>query len=133
MGSDDFLRIGDAARLLAFHLGQRFQSNGIAHLETARNKVLDRAKAGDFPIVAGTKSWSGDAAFTLPAECVHGLSIANIDWDESVFDASADAPVEATASVQLLHNGPATLWAPTGDFTAAFGIDAPTIGRWNRR
>jgi hypothetical protein len=131
--SDEFIRIGDAARLLAFHLGQRFQSNGHAHLETARRKLLDGAKNGSFPIVAGTKIWSGNASFSLPAECVHGLSTDNIDWDDSIFDASADAPVEATAVVQQLHSGPATLWVPAPEFTKTFGIDGQTVGRWNRR
>src|SRR5271170_4111274 len=102
LSTDEFIRIGDAARLLAFHLGQRFASNGHAHLGTARDRLLDAAKSGAFPIVAGTESWSVTASFPLPAECVHGLSVDNIDWDESIFDASADAPVEATAAIQQL-------------------------------
>jgi hypothetical protein len=133
MGTDEFMRIGDAARLLAFSLGQRFASNGHAHLATARDKLLDAAKSGAFAILAGTESWSGAASFSLPAECVEGLSAVNIDWDDSVFDASSDAPVAATAAIQQLHSGPATLWVPTGDFASNFGIDGQTIGRWNRR
>ena len=106
MSTDEFIRIGDAARLLAFHLGQRFASNGHAHLGTARDKVLNAAKEGDFPIVAGTESWSVAASFALPAECVHGLTADNINWDDSIFDASSDAPVAATAAIQQLHSGP---------------------------
>jgi len=67
LSTDEFIRIGDAARLLAFHLGQRFASNGHAHLGTARDKLLNAAKEGDFPIVAGTESWSVAASFALPA------------------------------------------------------------------
>ena len=74
LSTDEFIRIGDAARLLAFHLGQRFASNGHAHLGTARDKLLNAAKDGEFPIVAGTESWSVAASFPLPAECVHGLT-----------------------------------------------------------
>ena len=133
MSTDEFLRIGDAARLLAFHLGQRFGSNGHAHLDTARDRLLEAAKTGEFPIVAGTESWSVAASFSLPMECVHGLHAGNIDWDDSVFDASSDIPVEATAAVQQLHTGPAVLWVPLADVGATFGIDADTIGRWNRR
>ena len=47
LSTDEFIRIGDAARLLAFHLGQRFASNGHAHLGTARDKLLNAAKARD--------------------------------------------------------------------------------------
>jgi hypothetical protein len=133
MSTDEFLRIGDAARLLAFHLGQRFASTGHAHLGTARDRLLDAARSGAFSIVAGTESWSTGASFPLPAECVEGLTVDNIDWDESIFDASSDMPVAATAAVQQLHAGPATLWVPTGGFTGKFGIDGQTIGRWNRR
>jgi len=133
MSTDEFLRIGDAARLLAFHLGQRFGSNGHAHIATAQDKLLDAAKTGEFPIVAGTESWSVSASFSLPMECVHGLHSGNIDWDASVFDASADVPVEATAAIQQLHSGPATLWVPMKDFTGTFGIRGDTVGRWNKR
>jgi hypothetical protein len=130
---DEFLRIGAAARLLAFHLGQRFTSNGHAHLETARARLLDAARLGIFPIIAGTESWSIAASFALPAECVHGLGTANIDWDESVFDASSDAPVEATAAIQQLHSRPATLWVPTAAFMKNFGIGDDIVTRWNSR
>ncbi len=133
MGSDDFIRIGDAARLLAFHFGQRFQLNGHAHIATARDRLLDGARTGKFPIVAGTKTWSVAASFSLPPECVHGLTAGNIDWDASIFDASSDVPVEATAVVQQLHAIPATLWVPLAEFAGALGIDPATIGRWNRR
>lgn len=133
MSTDEFLRIGDAARLLAFYLGQRFGSNGHAHLGTAQGKLLDAAKTGDVPIVAGTESWSVAASFSLPMECVHGLHSGNIDWDNSVFDASSDVPVEATAAIQQLHNGPSVLWVPMADFTALFGIPSDIVGRWNRR
>ena len=133
MGKDEFIRIGDAARLLAFHLGQRFASNSHAHLGTARDKLLDAAKGGALPIIAGTESWSVAASFPLPSECVYGLNRDNIDWDDSVFDASSDTPVEATAAVQQLHSGPATLWVPMADFTGSFGIDRDTVGRWSRR
>ncbi len=133
MSPDEFIRIGDAARLLAFSFGQRFASNGHAHLATARDRLLDAAKSGAFAIVAGAEFWSGAASFSLPAECVDGLSAANIDWDDSVFDATSDAPVAATAAIQQLHSGPATLWVPIAGFAANFRIDAPTIGRWNRR
>ena len=54
----------DAARLLAFHLGQRFGSNGHAHLATAQGRLLEAARTGEFPIVAGTESWSVAASFT---------------------------------------------------------------------
>ncbi|MDB5392915.1 MAG: hypothetical protein JWM91_421 [Rhodospirillales bacterium] len=133
MSTDEFIRIGDAARLLAFHLGQRFASNGHAHLGTARDKLLTAAQNGEFPIVAGTESWSVAASFPLPAECVHGLKADNIDWDESVFDASSDAPVAATAAIQQLHSGPAVLWVPTAGVTGSFKIDSQTVGKWNRR
>jgi hypothetical protein len=133
LSSEEFLRIGDAARLLAFHLGQRFGSNGHAHLETARDKVLSAARDGDFPIVAGTESWSMAASFPLPSECVGGLASNNIDWNESVFDASSDIPVEATGAIQQLHSSPAVLWVPMKGFSETFGIDAATAGRWNRR
>ena len=133
MSTEEFLRIGDAARLLAFHLGQRFGSNGHAHLATAQGRVLEAARTGEFPIVAGTESWSVAASFPLPMECVHGLHPGNIDWDDSVFDASAEVPVEATAAVQQLHSGPAVLWVPFADFGKTFGIDADTLGRWKRR
>mgnify|MGYP001554877482 FL=1 len=133
MSTDEFIRIGDAARLLAFHLGQRFGSTGQPHLGTARDKLLEAARTGEFPIVAGTASWSTAASFPLPMECVNGLHAGDIHWDESVFDASSDVPVEATAAVQQLHAGPAVLWVPLSGFSAAFGIDADTIGRWNRR
>lgn len=133
VSTDEFIRIGDAARLLAFHLGQRFASNGHAHLGTARDKLLNAAREGDFPIVAGTESWSVAASFPLPAECVHGLTADNINWDDSIFDASSDAPVAATAAIQQLHSGPAVLWVPMAPFTGGFGIGADTIGRWNRR
>ena len=69
----------------------------------------------------------------LPAECVEGLNIDNIDWDDSIFDASTAMPVAATATVQQLHAGPATLWVPKGSFARHFGIDDATFGRWNRR
>jgi len=133
MSSDEFIRIGDAVRLLAFHLGQRFASTGHAHLGTAREKLLDAAKTGAFPIVAGTESWSVAASFPLPAECVEGLDTDNIDWDDSIFDASTAMPMAATATVQQLHSGPATLWVPKVAFTKRFGIDDATVGRWNRR
>ena len=133
MGTDEFIRIGDAARLLAFHLGQRFASNGHAHLGTAREKILAAALNGEFPIVAGTESWSVAASFPLPAECVHGLHTDNIDWDDSVFDASSDAPMAATAAIQQLHSGPAVLWVPMTGVTGSFKIDAQTVGKWNRR
>lgn len=133
MSTDEFLRIGSAARLLAFHLGQRFGSTGLPHVETARDKLLGAAKSGDVSIVAGPKSWSGAASFPLPAECAQGLTAANIDWDNSVFDASADVPFEATAAVQQLHSGPSTLWVPMGDFTRVFAIDAETVKRWDKR
>jgi hypothetical protein len=133
LSTDEFIRIGDAARLLAFHLGQRFASNGHAHLGTARDKLLNAAKDGEFPIVAGTESWSVAASFPLPAECVHGLTADNIDWDDSIFDASSDAPVAATAAIQQLHSGPAVLWVPMAGVTGGFGIDPDTVGRWNRR
>jgi len=133
MSSDEFIRIGDAVRLLAFHLGQRFASNGHAHLGTARDKLLDAAKGGAFAIVAGTESWSVAASFPLPAECVEGLNIDNIDWDDSIFDASTAMPYAATATVQQLHSGPATLWVPKAQFMKNFGIDDATFGRWNRR
>jgi hypothetical protein len=133
LSTDEFIRIGDAARLLAFHLGQRFGSNGHAHLGTAREKLLNAAKEGEFPIIAGTESWSVTASFPLPAECVHGLHTGNIDWDDSIFDASSDTPVAATAAIQQLHSGPAVLWVPFAGVTVSFGIDAQTVGRWNRR
>ncbi len=133
LSSEEFLRIGDAARLLAFHLGQRFGSNGHAHLETARDKVLGAARNGDFPIVAGTESWSMAASFPLPSECVDGLASNNIDWNDSIFDASSDIPVEATGAIQQLHSSPAVLWVPMESFSETFGIDAATAGRWNRR
>jgi hypothetical protein len=133
LSTDEFIRIGDAARLLAFHLGQRFASNGHAHLGTARDKVLTAAQNGEFPIVAGTESWSMAASFPLPAECVHGLNTDNIDWDDSVFDASSDAPVAATAAIQQLHSGPAVLWVPMAGITSSFKIDGQTVGKWNRR
>jgi len=133
MSTEEFLRIGDAARLLAYHLGQRFGSNGHAHLATAQARLLEAAQTGEFPIVAGTESWSVAASFALPMECVHGLHPGNIDWDESVFDASSEVPVEATAAVQQLHAGPAVLWVPFADFGRTFGIDADTLGRWKRR
>jgi hypothetical protein len=133
LSTDDFIRIGDAARLLAFHLGQRFASNGHAHLGTARDKILDAARSGAFPIVAGTESWSVAASFPLPSECVNGLSADNIDWDDSVFDGTFAMPVAATASVQQLHAGPAVLWVPMAGLSDSFKIDAATIGRWNRR
>lgn len=133
MGSDEFIRVGDAARLLAFHYGQRFGSNGHAHLDTAREKLLAAAQDGGVPIFAGTQSWSTAASFPLPSECVLGLDAGNIDWDESVFDASADVPVVATASIQHLHSAPAVLWVPVGAFTASFGIDQDTVGRWHKR
>jgi hypothetical protein len=133
LGIDEFIRIGDAARLLAFHLGQRFASNGHAHLGTARERLLIAAQNGEFPIVAGTESWSVAASFALPAECVHGLNTDNIDWDESIFDASSDMPVAATAAVQQLHSGPAVLWVPVAGITRTFKIDGSTVGKWNRR
>jgi hypothetical protein len=133
MISDQFMRIGDAARLLAFHFGQRFASDGHVHLASARDRLLDAARDGAFPIVAGSHSWSVAASFPLPAECVSGLSAANIDWDGSVFDASADAPMAATAIVRRLHSAPATLWVPLDGFTGSFGIDQDTVMRWNRR
>ena len=133
MSMDEFLRVGEAVRMLAFHLGQRFGSNGHAHLNTAQDRLLEAAKAGTVSIVAGPKSWSGSGAFPLPAECVHGLTTSNVDWDNSLFDATADAPVEATASIQQLHSGPSTLWVPLSEFAGAFGIDNDTVGRWNRR
>lgn len=133
MSTDEFIRIGDAARLLAFHLGQRFASNGHAHLGTARGKILTAAQDGRFPIVAGTESWSVTASFPLPSECVNGLNPDNIDWDDSIFDASSDMPVAATAAVQQLHSGPAVLWVPMAGLTESFGIDSQTVGKWNRR
>jgi hypothetical protein len=133
MGTDEFIRVGDAARLLAFFFGQRFASTGRAHLATARDRLLDAAKAGEFPIVAGPQVWPGAGSFPLPSECVSGLTVDNIDWDESVFDASADVPMEATASIQQLHAAPAILWVPMEGFAGSFGIDEGTVGRWNRR
>ena len=133
MSTDEFIRIGDAARLLAFHLGQRFASNGHAHLGTARGKILDAARAGEFPIVAGTESWSVSASFPLPSECVYGLDSDNIDWDESIFDGTFSIPVAATAAVQQLHSGPAVLWVPMSGLSDSFKIDSATVGRWNRR
>jgi hypothetical protein len=133
LGTDEFIRIGDAARLLAFHLGQRFGSNGHAHLATARDKLMEAAQNGEFPIVAGTESWSVAASFHLPAECVHGLNSGNIDWDDSIFDASSDAPMAATAAIQQLHSGPAVLWVPMSGLADSFKIDSETVGKWNRR
>jgi hypothetical protein len=133
LSTDEFIRIGDAARLLAFHLGQRFASNGHAHLGTAREKILDAARSGEFPIVAGTESWSIAASFPLPSECVNGLSTDNIDWDDSVFDGTFAMPVAATAAVQQLHVGPAVLWVPMAALSGSFKIDDATVGRWNRR
>ena len=133
MSTEEFIRIGEAARLLAFHLGQRFASDGKAHLDTARDKLLTAAKDGELPIVAGTESWSVAASFALPAECVHGLHAGNIDWNESVFDASSDTPVAATAAIQQLHSGPAVLWVPMADMASCFSIDSATVGRWARR
>jgi hypothetical protein len=133
MSTDEFMRIGDAARLLAFSYGQRFASNGHAHLATARDRLLDAARTGDFPIVAGTQSWSVSASFPLPSECVLGLTPENIDWDESIFDASADVPMAATASIQQLHSAPSILWVPTAAVMASFGIDDAMVRRWNTR
>ncbi len=133
MRGDEFLRIGDAARLLAFHLGQRFASGARPHLATARARLLDAARTGHMPIVAGTDTWSVAASFALPTECVHGLAVENIDWDESIFDASSDAPMAATAAIQQLHAAPSTLWVPLTGFMENFGIDQDTVGRWNRR
>jgi hypothetical protein len=133
MSKDEFFRIGDAARLLAYQLGQRLGSDGHAHLATARDRLLEAAQTGEFPIVAGTDTWSGAASFPLPMECVHGLHAGNIDWDNSIFDASSDVPVEATAAVQHLHSGPATLWVPMEAFAATFGIQSETVGQFNRR
>ena len=134
MKRDEFIRMGEAARLLAFHLGQRFGSTGLAHLETARGKLLDAAREGSLAIVAGPESWAdGAASFKLPMECVHGLHTGNIDWDESVFDASSDVPVEATAAIQQLHSGPSTLWVPLSDLSASFQIGRETISRFAQR
>jgi hypothetical protein len=139
LGSDEFIRIGDAARLLAFHLGQRFRSDGHAHLATARDRLLQRARAGALPVVAGTPgiagtdAWPGAAAWPLPPECVQGLTPSSIDWDASLFDASAGMPVQATPVVRQLHAGPATLWVPLPELAESFGIDAATIERWHRR
>jgi hypothetical protein len=131
--TEEFIRIGEAARLLAFHLGQRFESGAEPHLGTARGKLLDAAKTGKFSIVAGPKAWSGAAAFPLPMECALGLDSDHIDWDASIFDASADIPIEATAAIQHIHSGPSTLWVPLRLLTETFGIDDQTVGRWNRR
>jgi hypothetical protein len=133
MGTGEFMQIGDAARLLAFHLGERFASAAQTHMGTARDRLLDAAKGGRFPIVAGTGSWSVAASYSLPGECVQGLEVENIDWENSVFDASADVPMEATAAIQHLHSSPAVLWVPVEEFAGSFGIQPETIGRWNRR
>jgi hypothetical protein len=133
LSTDEFIRIGDAARLLAFHLGQRFASNGHAHLATARDKILDAARLGEFPIVAGTESWSVAASFPLPSECVNGLNADNIDWNDSIFDGTFNIPFAATASIQQLHSGPAVLWVPMAGLSGSFKIDSETVGRWNRR
>ncbi len=131
--TEDFLRVGDAARLIAFHLGQRFASGADPHLSTARQKLLDAAKEGKFSIIAGAKTWSGTASFSLPMECALGLDSEHIDWDSSTFDASADVPIAATASIQQLHSGPSTLWVPLDRLADAFSIDRETVGRWYRR
>jgi len=117
------MRIGDAAQLLAHHLAQRLLTSRGAHLAVARDRLMDAAKTGMFPIVAGTQTWSVSASFPLPAECVLGLNAGNIDWDAGIFDAPANTPLAATRAVQQLHAAPAILWVPKALFMESFGID----------
>jgi hypothetical protein len=122
------MRIGDAARLLADHLAHRLSTNHDAHLAVARERLMDAAKTGMFPIVAGTQIWSVASSFPLPAECVFGLNAGNIDWDAGIFDASANTPLAATRAVQQLHAAPAILWVPKALFMESFGIEEEKTG-----
>jgi len=109
MSSDEFIRIGDAVRLLAFHLGQRFASNGHAHLARRATScwTLPRARFRDR---GRHRILSVAASFPLRPNAWKAQHRQH-RLDDSIFDASTAMPYAARNRAAASFRS-RTLWVP---------------------
>jgi hypothetical protein len=132
MSAEDFMRIGEAAELIAFALGRRLSGAAAVYRETARLRLLEAAQAGRLPFIAGAQTWRSAVSFPLPPECVHGLSLDLIDWQASTVDVRGGVAIQATEAIQEFHTGPSTLWVSTALIETGFGIEDSALAEWRR-